>query len=264
MSQDALTQARWEDRWVRSEPNYDPAADEQLRDSLSLILRYWPDCRGHFLEAGCGSAANALNLAQRGVEVSGVDLSPEAVRVASQAFEARALRGDFRVADVRDLPFPDDSFEFVYAGGVVEHFLETGQAVAEMARVLRPRWQSASHGPCADTELSVSLSPRKRSGRTGRRAAHSVHPVPIASGRARSVWIRTLLPPLDSAQPAPSTRSRRCVRRPVRHLSAPASGSAATQAVRSTAGTNESLCADVLRNRDTLCRVASAAWWSCI
>lgn len=106
MSQDALTQARWEDRWVRSEPNYDPAADEQLRDSLSLILRYWPDCRGHFLEAGCGSAANALNLAHRGVEVSGVDLSPEAVRVASQAFEARALRGDFRVADVRDLPFP--------------------------------------------------------------------------------------------------------------------------------------------------------------
>jgi SAM-dependent methyltransferase len=137
MSQDALTQARWEDRWVRSEPNYDPAADEQLRSSLSLILRYWPDCRGRFLEAGCGSAANALNLAQRGVEVSGVDLSPEAVRVASEAFEARALRGDFRVADVRDLPFPDESFDFVYAGGVVEHFLETAQAVGEMARVLR-------------------------------------------------------------------------------------------------------------------------------
>jgi ubiquinone/menaquinone biosynthesis C-methylase UbiE len=67
----------------------------------------------------------------------GVDLSPEALELAESAFARYGVNGEFVRGDVRGLPFPDDSFDFVYAGGVVEHFRETSQAVGEMARVAR-------------------------------------------------------------------------------------------------------------------------------
>jgi ubiquinone/menaquinone biosynthesis C-methylase UbiE len=137
VSHDAFTHETWEAVWASSVPNYDPA-EPQLRDSLALIHRFWPNPSGRFLEAGCGSAANALNLAELGVDVAGIDLSASALSIAQAAFAERGLPGEFVHGDVRKIPFPDESFDFVYAGGVVEHFRETGQAVAEMARVLRP------------------------------------------------------------------------------------------------------------------------------
>lgn len=137
VSHDAFTNQRWDEVWARSDLIYDPAAEPQLRDAFALIQRFWPQPTGRFLEAGCGPAANALNLAARGADVAGVDLSPTALRMARAAFAERSLSGEFLLGDVRELPFPDESFDFVYAGGVVEHFLQTDRAVAEMRRVLR-------------------------------------------------------------------------------------------------------------------------------
>src|SRR5207247_4047728 len=61
-----------------------------------------------------------------------------ALGAARAAFAERGLDGEFLLGDVRQMPLPDESFEFVYAGGVVEHFRDTPRAIAEMARVLRP------------------------------------------------------------------------------------------------------------------------------
>jgi SAM-dependent methyltransferase len=138
VSHDEFTQSRWQRLWSDSNPVYDPSVEPQLRDSLELIRRFWPNPHGRFLEAGCGPAANALNLAAAGAEVVGVDLAPAAVERATAAFRERGVAGDFVVGDVRALPFADGSFDFVYAGGVVEHFLDTERALGEMARVLRP------------------------------------------------------------------------------------------------------------------------------
>jgi ubiquinone/menaquinone biosynthesis C-methylase UbiE len=139
VSYDGLTKERWANVWGSSDIEYDPAREPQLRDALELILRHWPEPRtGRFLEAGCGPAANSLNLAKLGIEVVGVDLTQQAVEGARDAFVRHGVEGQFLLGDVRQLPFPDGSFEFVYAGGVVEHFRESSLAVAEMARVLRP------------------------------------------------------------------------------------------------------------------------------
>jgi SAM-dependent methyltransferase len=138
MSRDAFTSAKWDSRWAEAESVYDPSADPQLRDSLALIGRFWPEPAGRFLEAGCGTAANGLNLALRGAEVTGLDLSVNALRAARAAFAERGLGAEFLLGDVRQIPLPDESFDFVYAGGVVEHFRDTRLAIAEMVRVLRP------------------------------------------------------------------------------------------------------------------------------
>ncbi len=64
------------------------------------------------LDAGCGPGRHALELARRGIEVTGVDLSPEFVALAMEAAEAEGLSARFEVLDVRDLAF-DSRFDAV-------------------------------------------------------------------------------------------------------------------------------------------------------
>jgi ubiquinone/menaquinone biosynthesis C-methylase UbiE len=73
-----------------------------------------------------------------GLDVVRVDLTQEAVDAAREAFVRHGVEGQFLLGDVRQPTFPDASFDFAYAGGVVEHFRESLRAVAEMAHVLRP------------------------------------------------------------------------------------------------------------------------------
>jgi 2-polyprenyl-3-methyl-5-hydroxy-6-metoxy-1,4-benzoquinol methylase len=66
-------------------------------------------------------------------EITGVDLNAESVAFASE----RIPSGDFRVADVTDLPFDDDSFDLVLCLEVLEHIPGPEAAVVELARVCR-------------------------------------------------------------------------------------------------------------------------------
>ncbi|MEO8520782.1 MAG: class I SAM-dependent methyltransferase [Acidobacteriota bacterium] len=74
--------------------------------------------------------------ADRGARVYGIDISPPTVLQAGAAFHSAPLHG--AVADVRDIPFLDASFDVVYSMGTIEHFDETERAVREIARVLTP------------------------------------------------------------------------------------------------------------------------------
>jgi SAM-dependent methyltransferase len=73
---------------------------------------------------------------RQGARAYGIDISPPIVRQARAAFDVDALES--AVADVRDLPFRDATFDVVYSMGTIEHFAETERAVAEIARVLKP------------------------------------------------------------------------------------------------------------------------------
>ena len=55
------------------------------------------------LDVGCGPGRHALELARRGIEVHGVDLSPEFVDLARAAAGTEGLDASFEVLDVRDL-----------------------------------------------------------------------------------------------------------------------------------------------------------------
>jgi SAM-dependent methyltransferase len=91
------------------------------------------------LEVGCGRGATLLELARRGANVVGLDYSEEALSVC-KAQEARGGivgRVSFVNADARKLPFPAESFDFVFSVGLVEHFKDPKTILAEQHRVLR-------------------------------------------------------------------------------------------------------------------------------
>src|SRR6185437_7901209 len=90
------------------------------------------------LEVGCGAGTDLVRFAKGGAEVSGVDLAPSAIALATQNVEQQGLAADLRVADGETLPFADNSFDFVYAHGVVQYTSNDRALVEECRRVLKP------------------------------------------------------------------------------------------------------------------------------
>jgi SAM-dependent methyltransferase len=73
-------------------------------DFIVDVLALTPGMR--VLDAGCGPGRHALELAQRGIAVVGVDLSPDFVALARAG--ATHLPAEFLEADVRDLSFTNE------------------------------------------------------------------------------------------------------------------------------------------------------------
>lgn len=82
------------------------------------------------LEVGCGAGHLTTRLAERGVDVVGIDANPNAAEVA----------GTDRVSTMRAeaLDFPDASFDTIVSVHAIEHIPPLEEALSEMARVLRP------------------------------------------------------------------------------------------------------------------------------
>jgi SAM-dependent methyltransferase len=74
----------------------------------------------------------------QGARPYGVDIAPPIVRQARVAFAGGPRPLEAVVGDVRDLPFVDDHFDLIYSMGTIEHFDDTQEAIAEIARVLKP------------------------------------------------------------------------------------------------------------------------------
>lgn len=90
------------------------------------------------LEVGCGAGVDLARFAKGGADVVGVDLASSAIDLARANFAQQGLSGEFRVADGEALPFPGDSFDLVYAHGVVQYTTNPQRLVDECRRVLKP------------------------------------------------------------------------------------------------------------------------------
>jgi SAM-dependent methyltransferase len=90
------------------------------------------------LEIGCGLGTDGAQFAAAGADYTGVDLTEAAVELARKRFELFDLSGTFQTADAENLDFADESFDLVYSHGVLHHTPETGKAIREIHRVLRP------------------------------------------------------------------------------------------------------------------------------
>jgi SAM-dependent methyltransferase len=90
--------------------------------------------RGLVADLGCGPGHIAAYLHGEGVEVVGIDLSPEMVRVAAQ----RNPDLSFRVGDMRQLDLPDASLAGVVAFYSIVHFSppDLGRVFRQMRRIL--------------------------------------------------------------------------------------------------------------------------------
>jgi len=95
----------------------------------------------HILDVGCGIGGSSLYLAEKfNATVTGITLSPvQASRATERAKNAGLeTRTNFQVADALNLPFADNSFDFVWSLESGEHLPNKIKFLQESYRVLKP------------------------------------------------------------------------------------------------------------------------------
>jgi ubiquinone/menaquinone biosynthesis C-methylase UbiE len=93
----------------------------------------------HLLEVGCGMGYDSVEFLRRGVRVTATDLTPNAVKLTRRHFKLEGVEAEeVRTANALDLPFDDESFDAVWANGVLHATGDTSRAIQEARRVLKP------------------------------------------------------------------------------------------------------------------------------
>lgn len=105
------------------------------------------------LELGIGLSSTGWQLAQRGVRVVAIDVSPVAVERARAAAAVEGLDSiEFAVMNAEALEFDDGSFDGVVGSGILHH-LDLDAALAEVRRVLRPGGGAVFYEPLGHNPL---------------------------------------------------------------------------------------------------------------
>ena len=97
--------ADWDDIYLGDGSDTEPFDDQLLADALKLLP-------GRALDLGCGGGGNAIGLAQRGWNTTGVDSATNAIRSARISAEAAHVEVRFAVADMTSWP-PDGLYDLV-------------------------------------------------------------------------------------------------------------------------------------------------------
>jgi SAM-dependent methyltransferase len=158
-----MDSSAYHDRIWEAVPEDAPTPDLELRQRF--LFERVADVRGadggpaRVLDVGCGEGHLTAALAGAGHSALGADVSAEALRRARSLYpylDLRAIPAD------GEWPLADASFDFVWAGDVLEHVADTLGWLSEVRRVLRSGGVFAlttpSHGRAS--LLALALTPR--------------------------------------------------------------------------------------------------------
>lgn len=93
------------------------------------------------LDNGCGDGALAILLAKKRAIVTACDISEPNIEVAEYLAREEGVGNQikFLTADAENLPFPDNSFDWVVSSHVLEHLPNFEKGLAEVYRVTKKR-----------------------------------------------------------------------------------------------------------------------------
>ncbi|NJE49806.1 class I SAM-dependent methyltransferase [Thermococcus sp. 9N3] len=112
---------------------------KRIENLEPLLMKFMKE-KGKVLDLGCGAGGFSFLLEDLGFTVVGVDNSDYMLSLAKGFAREKGSRVEFIKADARELPFEDNTFDYVLFIDNLVHFepLDLGKAFREMARVLKP------------------------------------------------------------------------------------------------------------------------------
>lgn len=107
-------QKQWFELWFDS-PLYHILYKNRNQEEASLfidkLVEHLKIKNGNILDLACGKGRHAYHLAQKGLDVVGVDLSPESIQYANTMYQLTNL--EFYIQDMR-LPFRINYFNYIF------------------------------------------------------------------------------------------------------------------------------------------------------
>ncbi|MDR3608841.1 MAG: class I SAM-dependent methyltransferase [Oligoflexia bacterium] len=137
------------------------------------------------LDLGCGAGRDAVYLAQVGYDVTGIDLAPEAIEIASQRARERGVKVAWTIGDVLDLPYKDQAFHLVTDRACFHHIPDDDRPnyVREVSRVLKPGGFLILRGSSVPDRSGAACSACEQRGRAYGKYGHSSSEVTLAPTR---------------------------------------------------------------------------------
>lgn len=134
-----------------------PLTVEQTGREVDAIIRFLDLAPGaRVLDLCCGQGRHSLELARRGYDVVGYDLSHTLLDHAREESKKENLTIEFVQGDMRELPFDcefDGAFNFYTAFGYFEHDEENQQVLTAAAAALKPRARFLLDYPCLEGRM---------------------------------------------------------------------------------------------------------------
>jgi len=129
----------WESVWKRTRSIRRVSPFDYYDFRMATLLRSLLKPGSRAIEIGCGGSrwieffANELEC-----ETWGIDYSPEGLAITAKenrgSPRVRLVAGDFFNPSL----LPSDYFDFVFSGGLIEHFTDPSRVTRRMAKVMRP------------------------------------------------------------------------------------------------------------------------------
>ena len=145
----------WESLWE----NYDQISSYSILNDpgsmlvrsefIGLLLKYFNLSGKSILEIGVGTGQYCIELARRGIDITGIDIDPASIKLAKRVAKDYNVKPRLMVDDLMKVT---DQYDIVYSMGVMEHFNDD-----EMIPMLKKMGQIGEYVivgvPCSDADV---------------------------------------------------------------------------------------------------------------
>lgn len=126
--------------YARLAPAYDRLWDRYTRNSLGKLVECLPlEGHEHLLDVACGTGrlAELLRRSHPGIRTTGIDLSPDMIRVARHRMPESATTA-WQVGTLDSAALEERSFDVITCSSAFHLFMDQDSALRRMARLVRP------------------------------------------------------------------------------------------------------------------------------
>ncbi len=131
-----MIERNWEEFWKNKDLSIPPLTLHQ-EQKVNFIKQLCKDkVNGKILECGCFPGKWLICFSKElKMKPYGIDLLP--VEYTTSFMEKYNIKAIIKKADVRKIPFKDNTLDVVYSFGLIEHFENHKDVIKEMSRVLK-------------------------------------------------------------------------------------------------------------------------------
>lgn len=122
----------------RLSKNWEKKADQARGVIEDFRVRATDPSGKRILEIGFGSGVHVAAFARAGAQVAGLEVNPVLKDIAQEYLAQQGVVADLQLYDGDNVPYPDNTFDCIYAISVLEHTSHPRALIHEAARVLKP------------------------------------------------------------------------------------------------------------------------------